>query len=224
MTSYAFGFAGGDAAVYMSEDVAFASRIIPRALMLGALVNGCLVFGMLIAVLYCVGSLEDANTSTRYPFMEVFYRATGRGVSSTLVFLARQGVSGWHWCSQVSSFQQLPGHSIVLSTVISVLLALIHIGSSVALDNVVSMAVSGLYLSYPVVSILLLYCRVMGHICQCIHSEEDVINVPGAELIGDRFIVLVSGLPLSIHPQLSISLSLSFSASGPLKCTQVSRV
>lgn len=71
--------------------------------------------------------------------------------------------------------------------IISGTLALINIGSSVALDDVVSMAVSGLYLSYLMVSILLLYCRIKGNISRYDESEDDVVNVPGARLVWGTF-------------------------------------
>lgn len=111
----------------MSEEVENASYVIPRALMLSVLVNGCLGFGMLIAVLFCVDNLEDAlHSRTGYPFMEIFYEATNSlsgslaMVSIILViyccslmgllaaasrqlwsFSRDKGVPGWHWWNQV---------------------------------------------------------------------------------------------------------------------------
>lgn len=67
------------------------------------------------------------------------------------------------------------------------MLALINIGSSVALDDVLSMAVSGSYLSYLMVSILLFYRRIRGDIFQFQDSENDVFNVPGAKLVWGPF-------------------------------------
>ncbi|KAJ5544324.1 amino acid permease [Penicillium frequentans] len=213
MTSCAFGFAGGDAAVHMSEEVAHASRVIPRALTLSVLVNGCLGFAMLVAVLFCAGNLEAAlNSRTGYPFMEIFYEATDSlsgslfmcsiilviyccSLMGLLAAASRQlwsfsrdkGVPGWYWWNQVSSSRGLPIHSIALTVIISGALALINIGSSVALDDVVSMAVSGLYLSYLMVSILLLYCRIKGNVSRFNDSEDEVVNVPGARLVWGTF-------------------------------------
>lgn len=78
-------------------------------------------------------------------------------------------------------------NSIVLTVIISGILALINIGSSVALEDVVSMAVSGLYLSYLMVSILLLWRRLNGDISQQDGSEDGIINVPGARLVWGTF-------------------------------------
>ncbi|KAJ5994550.1 amino acid permease [Penicillium sp. IBT 35674x] len=213
MTSCAFGFAGGDAAVHMSEEVENASYVIPRALMLSVLVNGCLGFGMLIAVLFCVGDLEDAlHSRTGYPFMEIFYEATNSlsgslfmcsiilviyccSLMGLLAAASRQlwsfsrdkGVPGWHWWNQVSSSRGLPIYSIVLTAFISAILALINVGSSVALEDVVSMAVSGLYLSYLMVLVLLLWRRMKGDIYRHDDSEEGIINAPGGKLVWGTF-------------------------------------
>lgn len=89
--------------------------------------------------------------------------------------------------NQVSSTRYLPIHSIVLTALISAMLALINIGSSVALDDVLSMAVSGSYLSYLMVSILLFYRRVRGEIVRFDDSENDLFNVPGSKLVWGPF-------------------------------------
>ncbi|KAB8222945.1 hypothetical protein BDV33DRAFT_201084 [Aspergillus novoparasiticus] len=82
MTSCAFGFAGGDAAVHMSEEVANPSCVIPHAIVLSVILNGRLGFGMLIAVLFCVGNLEDAlNSRTGYPFREIFTKLLIRSLA-----------------------------------------------------------------------------------------------------------------------------------------------
>jgi amino acid transporter len=53
--------------------------------------------------------------------------------------------------------------SIALTTTIACLLALINLGSSVAFNDVVSLAVNGLYTSYFIGNGLLLYHRLAGH-------------------------------------------------------------
>jgi amino acid transporter len=75
----------------------------------------------------------------------------------------------------------------MISVAISTLLALINIGSSVALGDVLSMAVSGLYLSYLMISVLLLFRRVRGDISLSNDNEDDIINVPGAKLVWGSF-------------------------------------
>lgn len=112
----------------MVEEVMDASRTVPRSLMLSVAINGCLGFGILIAVLFCAGDLEKALQSpTGYPFMEIFYEATESRSGSLIMcsvllvighcsltgFLAAasrqlwsfardKGVPGWRWWSHVS--------------------------------------------------------------------------------------------------------------------------
>lgn len=76
----------------------------------------------------------------------------------------------------------MPIYSILLATAIAWLLCLINIGSDVALQDILSMAVSGIYLSYLMVGSLLLYRRCKGDIFQY-NDSEGAINVPGAKLV-----------------------------------------
>ncbi|KAL3431346.1 amino acid/polyamine transporter I [Aspergillus tetrazonus] len=213
MTGCVFAFAGGDAAVHMAEEVRDASVAIPRAIMLSVLINGSLGFGMLIAVLFCLGNLEEAlNTPTGYPYMEIFRQATDSvsgalGMTSIILiigictifgllaatsrqfwsFARDRAVPGWRIWSKVSPINCLPTYSILLTMSVTCLLGLINIGSSVALNAVVSMAVSGLYLSYLTVGSLLLWRRCTGAISQFQNGEDGVVNVPGAKLVWGPF-------------------------------------
>ncbi|KAJ5379215.1 amino acid permease [Penicillium cosmopolitanum] len=179
MTSCAFAFAGGDAAVHMAEEVNNASLVIPRALMMSVGINGCLGFGMLLAMLFCLGNMDDAlNTTTGYPFIEVSWQLPP----------ANFGRSRETEESQAGVFGvRLPMWSVLLTTLISLLLALINIGSSVALNDVLSMAVSGLYSSYLIVSVLLLFRRIKGDISRYNDNDDDIVNLPGKKLVWGPF-------------------------------------
>lgn len=62
----------------MSEEITNASTAVPTSIMLSVLINGSMGFGMLLAMLFCSGDLEKAlESSTGYPFMSIFYQATG---------------------------------------------------------------------------------------------------------------------------------------------------
>jgi amino acid transporter len=78
-------------------------------------------------------------------------------------------------------------YSVLLTTTISWLLALINIGSSVALNDILSMAVSGLYSSYLIVTILLLVRRIKGDIARYNDDEDEIINLPGKKLVWGPF-------------------------------------
>lgn len=88
---------------------------------------------------------------------------------------------------KVSPTKQLPIYAIILTVTIAVLLSLINIGSNTAMEDIVSMAVSGIYLSYLTVSILLFYRRVRGDISLFNDNEDDIVNVPGAKLVWGPF-------------------------------------
>src|SRR5271170_12019 len=62
----------------MSEEVQHARIAVPRALMASVFINGLLGFGMLLTVLFCIGSIQNALTpETGFTFMEVFQEALG---------------------------------------------------------------------------------------------------------------------------------------------------
>ncbi len=68
----------------MSEEVREARTAVPKALMASVAINGILGFGMLIGVLFCIGSIENALTpSTGFTFMEVFQEALGTNSFAT---------------------------------------------------------------------------------------------------------------------------------------------
>lgn len=61
----------------MAEKVSNAPRVIPRAIMFSVAINESLGFDLLIAMLFCLGNIDDAlNTPTGYPYIEIFYQAT----------------------------------------------------------------------------------------------------------------------------------------------------
>lgn len=73
----------------MAEEVVNAAKVIPRALILSVGINGCLGFGILIAILFCTGPDFGGAVAeaTGYPFMGIFMEATG-SVSGSLAMSA----------------------------------------------------------------------------------------------------------------------------------------
>ncbi|KAA8646808.1 uncharacterized protein ATNIH1004_005483 [Aspergillus tanneri] len=203
MIGCVFAFAGGDAAVHvgpthdtflqyhtpqisgtrwadssqMAEECNNAAVAIPRAIILSVAINGTLGFSILVAVLFCMGDVQEAlDSPTGYPYFEIFHQAMGTtsgglGLSAVLV----------------SSYTHLPIYSILVTMTIACLLGLINIGSSVALNGVLSMAVSGLYLSYLIVAAMLLYRRCTGAVADLGETDGMQKNVPGAKLVWGPF-------------------------------------
>lgn len=129
----------------MSEEIQNPSVNVPRSMMTGITLNGFLGFGMLLAVLFCLGNVDDAlHTPTGYPFIEIFRQAVGTvggatamtiivvalGICGTIGFLASssrmtwafardRGLPGWAQLSKVifSIFSSLiTHHSLPFST------------------------------------------------------------------------------------------------------------
>jgi len=72
----------------MAEEVRNPSIVIPRSIILSIMINGGLGFGMVMALLFCLGDINAAlNTSTGYPFMEVFVQAT-HSVGGSAIMIA----------------------------------------------------------------------------------------------------------------------------------------
>lgn len=112
----------------MAEEVENAAKVIPQALMISIGINGCLGFGILIAMLFCAGPDLGGKfgKTTGYPYMGIFKEATnsvpGSLAMSAIVIImyilaimgllaaaSRQlwsfsrdrGVPGWRWWSRV---------------------------------------------------------------------------------------------------------------------------
>lgn len=119
----------------MSEEIENPTKNVPRAMLFGIFLNGSLGFGMLLAVLFCLGDLEAVlGTATGFPFMEIFLQAVGStraalamaavitilNICATISFVATasrmtwsfardRGPPGWEWLGKVTSGWELLG-------------------------------------------------------------------------------------------------------------------
>ena len=60
----------------MCEEIANASTVVPRSMIISIALNGVLGFSMLLAVLFCIGDIETAlGTATGFPFIEIIAQA-----------------------------------------------------------------------------------------------------------------------------------------------------
>jgi amino acid transporter len=161
----------------MSEEVKEPSIVIPRAMIGTILVNGVLGFGMIIALLFCMGDINEVLTSpvslAGYPFIQIYFNATQSysgtnamtSVSLVIVIMAHfglmagcsrttwafardRGLPGSSFLDHVGEKSQVPFRAIILSVVIQVLLGLINIGSYYAFSAFVNAAAVTLYITY----------------------------------------------------------------------------
>ena len=91
--------------------------------------------------------------------------------------------------AQVDGRTSIPITAVAITAFISVLLTLIGIGSSVAFNDIISITVVGLYASYLVAIVLLLWRRVTGAIRPANESplETTIVNTPSATLTWGPF-------------------------------------
>ncbi|CAG8956651.1 hypothetical protein HYFRA_00011962 [Hymenoscyphus fraxineus] len=196
---------GTDGAIHMSEEIKGAARTVPRAMVYSIVINGFLGGGMLLATIYCAGDLEKAADSpTGYPFIAIF--ATGvRSVAGATVMVSITVIMAWSnaigclasasrmmWSfardnglpfapqlSKVQTRSALPMSAITVVTVGAMLLGLINIGSTSVFNDVISLALEGLFSSYLIALVLLLYRRIQGDIIE----ETDSPDIPQGEAL-----------------------------------------
>jgi choline transport protein len=141
---------------------------------------------MLIAILYCIGSIPAAlSTPTGYPFIEILTQGTSSiaggttlsaavvsmFICATLSVLASSSRQLWafardnavpnpRFIAHVHQRMKIPLVAISLTALVTSLLSLINIGSATAFNAIVSLTVAGLFGSYLIPCSLLLYVRV----------------------------------------------------------------
>ncbi|KAJ6781801.1 hypothetical protein PWT90_11098 [Aphanocladium album] len=167
---------GADASVHMAEEVQDAARTLPQSMMWSINLNGLMGWLTAITFCYCIGDLDEVlKTKTGYPFIQVIFNVTksypATNFLTSIVLLmatfscvtimasaSRQmfafgrdkGLPGSNWLSQVHPTLGVPVNSVVVSTIISILLSLINIGSTVAFNSLVSLGSGTLMVSYIV--------------------------------------------------------------------------
>ncbi|CEI60334.1 hypothetical protein FVEN_g6495 [Fusarium venenatum] len=217
MMGNAFSFVGTDAAFHMSEETVNPSVVVPTSILLSLCINGSCGFAMLIAMVFCMGNVDEAFASgpgmLGFPYMYIFEQATNSRVGATVMsaiivilascatvgmlastsrvfwsFARDRGLPGWRKLSQVSERTTVPVYSVLCTAAISVLLSLINVGSPVAFQNVTSLSISCLYSSYLIAAGLLLYRRVTkGFSLPGSTDLPALANTTGAELVWGPF-------------------------------------
>ncbi|KAH6976168.1 amino acid permease [Ilyonectria sp. MPI-CAGE-AT-0026] len=182
MQSAVYPFLGYDAACHLAEELPHAARNVPLAMVGSVIVNGVIGFIYCIVLLYCASSLESLlGTSTGFPFMQIFLDATQSRAGATVMSLmpvliataataaglastsrtlwafARDKATPYdEYFSVVNPKLQVPVRAVVVVLAFQVLLGLIYLGNATAFNAILSMAIIGLYLSYllPIVYML----------------------------------------------------------------------
>ena len=100
---------GYDCSVHMSEETQDASRTLPNAIMGSVLLNVTLVFIMCTTVCFTLGDpAAAAKTVTGYPFIQMFYNATGSlAATNTLTAIPVIMLAGCAFSEVAASSRQL---------------------------------------------------------------------------------------------------------------------
>ncbi|KAE8352422.1 amino acid/polyamine transporter I [Aspergillus coremiiformis] len=181
-----YTLSGFDGVVHMSEEVQDAHRVVPRSMVYSVLINGIVALGFTIGLLYTMGSLDDAlKAPAGYPLLEIFYAATKSNAAATglmmmfilpgcvalfnglasvtrltWAFARDEGLPWSNYFVHISSRHRIPLRALMLVSTISVLLALITIGSTTAFNALLSLTSLAQYISYLVPIVFLLMKRI----------------------------------------------------------------
>ncbi|KAH7021801.1 amino acid permease 2 [Macrophomina phaseolina] len=160
-----------DAAAHMSEEIKDAGVTVPRAMVWSYIINGALGLVFLVTYLFMITDIESALEDW-YPHIWVFRQAVnnagvvGLNVIPTVLIFAgtvsynlstsRQtwsfardkGVPFSTWIAKVDPKLEVPVNSVTVTTLITVLLSLINIGSDVAFNAIISLNVVSLMITY----------------------------------------------------------------------------
>lgn len=160
---------------------------VPRAMVGSIIINAAMGFSLLIAILFCMGNLQDAlDTNTGFPIIQIFYHITSGNTSATsaltstivlsasgatvglmasasrtLWAFARDGAPPFsRWLSRVNTKHNVPTNSVVCVAGLLTLFGLLNIASTTAFNAILSLTVESLALSYLFPVAMLLYRRI----------------------------------------------------------------
>lgn len=150
---------------------------VPKSMKSLTIMNAILLFGFIIAVLFCIGDFVKV-VEWPLPILEIYYQATkSKAVSTVLVMMhavprdsqlgkladcidIRQRANQRH--VQIHPKLQIPLPALALVALCTALLALINIGSEVAFDALIGIPTCALMLSYFIPICLITIRKVPG--------------------------------------------------------------
>ena len=155
--------------------------------MVGSMVlNGVMGFALVIAILFGMGDIETAlSTGTGYPIIEIFFyicrgnKAGATVLTCTVVIAASLATTGliasssrtiWaaardeatpfsNWLSKLDSTQEVPRRAVTVTATLLILIGLLNIASTTALNAILSLPVVALSTSYAFPVLGMLYKR-----------------------------------------------------------------
>jgi len=185
----AFGLTGFDAVSHIVEEMPDPHIHAPRAMVLAVLIGATSSFAFLVVLLFCMTDIDAVLASPAGALLEILYQATNSraGAVCLLIFpvvsmaFAVQGImtgasrmthafardNGLPFSrtfAHINSRFRVPLASLVLTTVLCVIFGCIYLGSSSALNAILSSSVVALNISYSIpVALLLIRGRHLLH-------------------------------------------------------------
>ncbi|GAT24587.1 GABA permease [Aspergillus luchuensis] len=179
---------GYDCTVHMSEEVRDASTTLPKAIMAACSLNGVLAFVVMVTLCFTLGDVDEVlDSATGYPFIQVFFNATKSYaatnamtaivtmslIASVITEVATASRQLWSFArdggvplasffGHVNPNWNIPLNAVLVSLVLTMLLSLINIGSTVALDALITLTVGALLNSYIVTVSCVAWKRIRG--------------------------------------------------------------
>ncbi|PSN60576.1 hypothetical protein BS50DRAFT_604565 [Corynespora cassiicola Philippines] len=166
-----------DGTTHMAEEVENAATVIPYSMILTVLINGSAGFSIFVTFIFCMGSLEDVLKDTfSFPFITVLLRITNSVANTTalisfITILSISSVIGqlatasrmlWAFAREdgIEPRTALPLNAIGVTALISLLLALLNLGSSVAFYALTGLTVARFYSGFMVSASIMLWHRI----------------------------------------------------------------
>jgi amino acid transporter len=164
-----------------------ASMGVPRAMIGSVIINGLMGFGFIIAVLFNMGDLDTVlSTPYGFPIIQIFLNVTSGNVRAatamasaivlmaslatiplilsaarTLWALARdQAFPFASALSQLDERKGIPTRAVCATTGFLAIIGLLNIASTSAFNAILSLSVVGLYASYLMAVLAILYARI----------------------------------------------------------------
>ncbi|KAM0755145.1 amino acid transporter [Meredithblackwellia eburnea MCA 4105] len=170
-----FGLIAYDAVAHMVEEMPRPHINAPRAMVLAVLIGSSTSFIFLMVILFCIKDVDDVITSSAGALLAAIYQGTGSVAGSlclqvfpvvSMMFAAQGILTGSSrmthafardgglpfspFFAKVSPTTGVPVNAVILTTVLVIIFGLIYIGSSSALNAILSSSVVFLNVSYSI--------------------------------------------------------------------------
>ncbi|KIW10346.1 hypothetical protein PV08_11308 [Exophiala spinifera] len=162
---------GSDSACHISEEVADAGRNVPRAMWWSFILNVGLGIVMLITMLFCIGSLDDA-LDAEIPYIQLFINTGSSALAYVLTiillilifsgnitalattsrevfaFSRDHGLPFSRWLSKMEKSRNIPFNAVYTTAFWSGVLCLINFASATAFNIIISLTLLALLSTY----------------------------------------------------------------------------